>query len=35
MVTFTPEEQYAQVTMNLMIDNVCMHSAKVGSIKKT
>lgn len=34
LVTFTPEEQYAQVTMSLIIDNVCQHAAKVDSIRK-
>ena len=35
MVTFSPEEQYAQVTMTLIIDNVCLHAAKVDGIRKT
>jgi hypothetical protein len=29
LITFTPEEQYAQVTLTYVIDNVCLHAAKV------
>lgn len=29
LVTFSPEEQYASVTLNYVIDNVCLHAAKV------
>lgn len=33
-VTFTPEEQYAQVTMSLIVDNVCLHAAKMTAVQK-
>ena len=34
LVTFTPEEQYAHVTMTFLVDNVCLHTAKLDEIKK-
>ena len=34
MVTFSPEEQYAQVTLTYIIDNVYLHAAKVDEIRK-
>lgn len=32
LVTFSPEEQYAQVTLTYIVDNVCLHLAKVEEI---
>ena len=34
MVTFSPEEQYAHVTVTFLVDNVCLHMAKKDEIKK-
>ena len=34
MVTFTPEEQYAQVTLTYIVDNVCLHAAKVEEVRQ-
>ena len=34
MVTFSPEEQYAFVTLNYIIDNVCIHSAKQDEVRQ-
>lgn len=33
LITFTPEEQYAQVTLTYVIDNVCLHAAKVEEVE--
>ena len=33
LVTFTPEEQYAHVTLAYLIDNVCIHSSKQDDIR--
>ena len=33
LVTFTPEEQYAHVTLNYLVDNVCIHSSKQEDIR--
>ena len=34
LVTFSPEEQYAHVTLSYMIDNVCLHEAKQDEIRQ-
>ena len=34
MVTFSPEEQYAHVTLTYLVDNVCLHAAKVDEVRK-
>jgi len=34
LVTFSPEEQYAHVTLTYLIDNVCLHSAKVDEVRR-
>jgi len=33
-VTFSPEEQYAHVTLTYLVDNVCLHAAKVDEVRK-
>ena len=33
LVTFTPEEQYAHVTLAYLVDNVCIHSSKQDDIR--
>lgn len=33
LVTFTPEEQYAHVTLTYVVDNVCLHAAKVAEVQ--
>lgn len=33
-MTFTPDEQYAQVTLTYLVDNVCLHAAKVEEIRQ-
>lgn len=33
-MTFSPEEQYAHVTLTYLVDNVCLHSAKVDEVRK-
>ena len=33
-MTFSPEEQYAHVTLTYIIDNVCLHAAKVEEVRK-
>jgi hypothetical protein len=35
LVTFSPTEQYAQVTLTLIVDSVCLHSARLEEVKKT
>jgi hypothetical protein len=34
LVTFTPEEQYAHVTLAYLVDNVCIHSSKQEDIRQ-
>lgn len=33
-MTFSPEEQYAHVTLTYLVDNVCLHAAKVDEVRK-
>jgi hypothetical protein len=34
LITFSPEDQYAQVTLSFIVDSVCLHSAKVEALQK-
>lgn len=34
LITFSPEDQYAQVTLTFMVDSVCLHAAKVEAVQK-
>jgi len=33
-VTFTPDEQYAFVTLTYLVDNVCLHTARVKEVEE-
>ena len=33
LVTFGAEEQYAHVTLTYLVDNVCLHEAKIDEVR--